>query len=181
MDIKDDIDERIKEKLITYNLTRFEELDDKTQKRLQEVELRIYELENNAKELIKRLKATRPNITNIISSDKVSITKKTAYNNPIIVQYIEFSKREFPDYFNEEKINKMEKKYDELKETFDKVMDNIIDYYNNEEDMALLSETIETLKKENNILKEIIAEKDRQLLNLKRNKINKVISIDTKK
>lgn len=178
MDSIDKINEKIKEKLVAYDLTLFEELDDKTLKRLYEIETCISEMESEAKELDKKLKATKPNVTKIISYDKVSITKKTAYNNPIIIKYIELSKDNFPDYFNEEKIKNMEKSYEELNDMYNKVIDNIIDDYNKENEKTLLIETIETLKKENDTLKKIIEEKDRdiELINVKKN--NKIISIN---
>lgn len=176
MDSIDNINEKIKEKLANYDLIPFEELEDKTLKRLYEIETCISEMELDAKELEKKLKATKPNVTKIISSDKVSITKKTAYNNAIIIKYIELSIVKFPDYFNEEKIKKMEKSYEELKAMYYKVIDNIIDDYNKENEITLLTETINTLKKDNDILKVIIGEKDKELLS--KEKSNRVISID---
>lgn len=170
----DDIKEKVKEKLIQYELDSFEELDDKTLKRLCEIELCISEMEANSKELEKKLKATIPNITRIISSDKVSITKKTAYNNPIIIKYIELSKNDFPDIFNEEKIKRLEKNYIELSEIYNKVIDNIIDNYNEENEKKLLLSEVENLKKEVNNLKDIINEKNKEL-SFYNNKNNKVI------
>ncbi|GEM_PF-7030508 len=169
------INERIKEKLVECDLISFEELDNKTLKRLYEIETFVSDIESEARELEKKLKATKPNVTKIISCDNVSITKKTAYNNQIIIKYIELSINKFPDYFNEKKIKKMERDYEELQDRYYKVIDNIIDDYNKEHDMTLLIETIDTLKNENDILRKIILEKDKELPDIK--KENKIISI----
>ncbi|WP_026882028.1 hypothetical protein [Clostridium akagii] len=171
-----DVKEKIREKLINYELTTFDKLEDKTVKRLSEIETCVSEMESEAKELEKRLKDLKPNVTKIIACDKVSITKKTAYNNPIILRYIETSIKNFPDYLNEQKIEKMQKNYDELNDMYYKVIDNIIEDYNRKNERILLLEAIDNLKKENDTLREIISEKDKEILNAKKN--NKVISIN---
>lgn len=171
--------EKIKDNLNKFGLTAFEELDDKTLKRLNEIESCICDMEINSKELEKRLKDIQPNITRIISSDNVSISKKTAYNNPIIIKYIEMSIESFPDFFNERKVSKLEQNYIELYDRYNKVINNIIDDYNIEHENELLSEKINELNNKINNLKQILNEKNQEITNVKRN--NKIIVLNKNK
>ena len=63
-----DIEVRIREKLNKYNLGDLKDFDDKTIKRLYEIENFLYNMEVNAKKLEEELKGLKPNITNITSS-----------------------------------------------------------------------------------------------------------------
>lgn len=169
-----EINEKIKEKLTQFGMASFDELDEKTLKRLYEIESCISDMEVTSRELEKKLKTVQPNITRIISSDKVSITKKTAYNNPIIIQYMTMSIEKFPDLFNENKIKKLEENYINLNDMYNKVIDNIIDDYNKEHENILLLDEINVLNRQIGYLKEIINEKNQEILKAKRN--NKVIN-----
>ncbi len=163
-----DIDVRIREKLNKYNLGDLKDFDDKTIKRLYEIENFLYNMEVNAKKLEEELKGLKPNITNITSSKDVSITRKTAYNNKLLKEYIEGSIKDFPDYTKENEIKKMKDKYSELTELYNKVIDNIIDNYNKNEEIEELKNQIEILKNENSTLREIITENDRKINNSKK-------------
>lgn len=163
-----DIDVRIREKLNKYNLGDLKDFDDKTIKRLYEIENFLYNMEVNAKKLEEELKGLKPNITNITSSKDVSITRKTAYNNKLLKEYIEGSIEDFPDYTKENEIKKMKDKYSELNELYNKVIDNIIDNYNKNEEIEELKNQIEILKNENSTLREIITENDRKINNSKK-------------
>lgn len=170
-----DIEGRISEKLNKFNLGTLKNFDDKTIKRLYEIENFLYNMEVDAKKLEEKLKGFKPNITNITSSKEVSITRKTAYNNKLLKEYIEHSIEDFPDYTNEFEIKRMKDKYSELSELYNKVIDNIIDNYNKNEEINELKSQIEILTNENSTLRDIITEKERKIKNSK--KRSNVISI----
>lgn len=60
-----DIEARVSEKLNKYNLGNLKDFDDKTIKRLYEIEKFLYNMEVDAKEIEEKLKGLKPNITNI--------------------------------------------------------------------------------------------------------------------
>ena len=79
-----DIEGRISGKLNKYNLGNLKDFDDKTIKRLYEIEKFLYNMEVEAREVEEKLKDLKPNITNITFSKDVSITRKTVYNNNLL-------------------------------------------------------------------------------------------------
>lgn len=120
-------------------------------------------MEVNAKEIEEKLKGLQPNITNITSSKDVSITRKTVYNNNLLKEYIEHSIEGFPDYIKEIEMTKIKDKYLELTELYNKVIDNIIDNYNRNEEIEELKNQIKILTNENSTLRDIITEKKQKI------------------
>lgn len=163
-----DIEARVSEKLNKYNLGNLKDFDDKTIKRLYEIEKFLYNMEVDAKEIEEKLKGLKPNITNITSSKDVSITRKTVYNNNLLKEYIEHSIEDFPDYTKEIEMKKIKDKYSELTELYNKVIDNIIDNYNRNEEIEELKNQIKILTNENSTLRDIITEKEQKAKGSKR-------------
>ena len=163
-----DIEARVSEKLNKYNLKKLKDFDDKTIKRLYEIEKLLYNMEADAKDIEAKLKGLKPNITNITSSKDVSITRKTVYNNNLLKEYIENSIEDFPDYTKEIEMKKIKDKYSEVTELYNKVIDNIIDNYNRNEEIEELKNQIKILTNENSTLRDIITEKDQKIKGSKR-------------
>ena len=170
----DEIVKQIKNKLDKYELTSYDELDIKTQKRLLMIEESIDSLIVNFKKSIDSAKESIPNITNIIKCDKVSISRKTIYNQEILRKYIELSINDFPDYFNEKRVKKLENELNNLQDMYYNVIDNIIDNYDKDEEIRELKENIKNLVEENNRLTKFIYENKKREQN---NNDNKVIPI----
>ncbi|QEH70030.1 hypothetical protein [Cellulosilyticum sp. WCF-2] len=161
----------VSEKLKAYNMQALDELDDKTIKRLCSIEEYILDIRSELDMFCNKIKDRRPTISSITNSDKVGITRKTIYNNPILKEYIQASIDALPDYFNEKKYKKLKEDYDELEELKNKVIDSIIDKYNTEEEINEMLDTIKMLKHEIKILNEILQEKNREIEELRRSKV----------
>lgn len=167
----DKIVKEIKNKLDKYELASYDELEIKTQQRLLMIEQAISTLTINLKKSINSAKESMPNITNIIKSDQVNISRKTIYNQQILKKYIELSINDLPDYFNEKKVRSLENRLDELNELYYKVIDNIIDDYNKDNQIEELKKNINMLTEENNRLRQYIYEQQK----IKNNNDSKVI------
>ena len=171
------IEERIKSKLLIYSLGTFSELDNKTLIRLKEIEEELIRLEDKSEESFKELKDMSPNITMIIKSDKISFSRKTVYNDEMLKSYLENSIKDFPDYLNEKKLEKVQEDFDMLKELYNKIADKIIDSYDKKEELDLLNEEILNLIKQNDTLRDIVKERDDEIKKLKQKK--KTIKINS--
>ena len=167
----DKIVKEIKNKLDKYELASYDELEIKTQQRLLMIEQAISTLTINLKKSINSAKESMPNITNIIKSDQVNISRKTIYNQQILKKYIELSINDLPDYFNEKKVKSLENRLDDLNKLYYKVIDNIIDDYNKDKQIEELKKNINMLTEENNRLRQYIYEQQK----IKNNNDSKVI------
>lgn len=167
----DKIVKEIKNKLDKYELASYDELEIKTQQRLLMIEQAISTLIINLKKSINSAKESMPNITNIIKSDQVNISRKTIYNQQILKKYIELSINDLPDYFNEKKVKSLENRLDDLNKLYYKVIDNIIDDYNKDKQIEELKKNINMLTEENNRLSQYIYEQQK----IKNNNDSKVI------
>lgn len=167
----DKIVKEIKNKLDKYELASYDELEIKTQQRLLMIEQAISTLTINLKKSINSAKESMPNITNIIKSDQVNISRKTIYNQQILKKYIELSINDLPDYFNEKKVKSLENRLDDLNKLYYKVIDNIIDDYNKDKQIEELKKNINMLTEENNRLSQYIYEQQK----IKNNNDSKVI------
>ncbi len=173
----DEIVEQVKNKLYKHDLPSYDELDVKTQQRLCMLEESINILIINLKKSIDEAKESMPNITSIIKNDKVNISRKTIYNQEILRKYIELSIDDLPDYFNERRIKKLELELNNLKDMYDKVIDNIIDDYNKDEEIKELKENIMGLVEENKRLNQYIFDNNKRK---ESNNQNKIIPIKRK-
>ncbi|EJT5918383.1 hypothetical protein QTI39_01420 [Clostridium perfringens] len=172
----DKIKENILKKFEKYNLGIYDELNEKEKLRIYEIESTLIDRNNEIIDLIAFVKKKIPNISNIIESPKVNISRKTVYNNNILKEYIENSLDDLDDYFNEKKLKKVEEKYIDLENLYDRIIVNIIENYEKEIEIERLNKIIDELNQENLNLKNYIRNKDKN--NLKYN--NNVLLLNKK-
>ena len=120
------IENIIEQNMQLYGLGSYEELDKKTKDRLLQVQTVITNTEKKANLLIKELKECQLSKSSIISSDEISFSRKTLYNDDILNAYIDKALENSADYFGENKYKSLQNKYEELKELYQQVISNAV-------------------------------------------------------
>ncbi|KZL89420.1 hypothetical protein [Clostridium magnum] len=156
-------------KLKNYGLSLFDELDNKSQERLIQIEEFIIKNREEVENYILQAKKLKLSISSVADSQDTKFTRKTVYNDAILKKFLEKSIEDEPDYFNEMKLKKLTEKLGALKEQYDKVINNILD-------VKILDLTIKEYKKEinrlcdiNQGLNSVLSEKERTIQYLKSN------------
>lgn len=121
------VEESIIEKLNKYLKMNYEELSDKEKERLYKIELFIQDNNKRCNELISELKQLKLTKVSISNTKEIGLSRKTLYNDKVIQKYIEKSIIEQKDYINNDKLSDLQNKYDELKEQYKKIINNIIE------------------------------------------------------
>lgn len=163
----DNIESIIDTKLSFYELIPYKELDSKLQNRLIETETFIIESENKIKKLIEEIKELKVSKSTIANSKSTSFTRKTIYNEPILRNYIDKSIEDTKDYFNEKKIEKLNLQLNEIKEQYDKVIINTINFNMLKQELRVQQEEIVRLMDENKRKEDLIKDKEKVIQNLK--------------
>lgn len=145
----------IEGKLESNNLPKFETLSEKQKERINKLELFINENKKKCTSLIGEMKCLRLTKVNIANSNKVGLSRKTLYNDKILLRYIEISISEQDDYFNENKLTKLQKDFNNLKNQYDKLLENIIDNNSVKYKIKKCEEELMQLNIENENLKKI--------------------------
>lgn len=142
---------KINNVLIQNNLPPVSEISKKTLQRLinfEEYADSIEKLNSVSIEEIKKRKMTKVSVSN---APGLNISRKTLYNDKILLKYVEARIEKQPDYLNEVKLKKLKNKYDELEEQYDKITDHLLD-------TSILQAEIIELKEKN---EELIQDKNR--------------------
>lgn len=162
------MEHEVKEKLVSYDLPYWEDLDMKTQCRLLEVEDFIKKNQERATLLKEELKGLKISKVAISNSENVSFTRKTIYNDPILNKYIEQEIEGCEDYFNERKIDQLNNYIKEFKQQYEIVIKNIIDTNLMEMKIAEYKKELQYQVERNKQLQILIAEKEKNIKSLER-------------
>ena len=152
------VEESIIEKLNKYLKMNYEELSDKEKERLYKIELFIQDNNKRCNELISELKQLKLTKVSISNTKEIGLSRKTLYNDKVIQKYIEKSIIEQKDYINNDKLSDLQNKYDELKEQYKKIINNIIEVNVLNEKIEEYEERISSLTEQNEVLRKIALE-----------------------
>ncbi|MGI1809703.1 hypothetical protein [Priestia sp. TGN 0903] len=171
----DQIKGKVQEKLLDINQIPFDNLDAKTQERLIEVEKFIQEREKEAQDLVKRIQKLKVTKTSITNSPATNFTRKTLYNDSILKDYVEYSIKHVPDYFNESKITNFRQKINDIQNQYEKILyhitkENVIELQNEK-----MQEDLQYLLTRNDELHKILIEKEITIKTLQEKHIPKNI------
>ncbi|NFQ58451.1 hypothetical protein FDF91_17110, partial [Clostridium botulinum] len=119
--------EIIEKKLKKYFNKSYKELDEKEKERIYKIEFFIQDNNKKCSELLEKIKELKLTKVSIANSEEIGISRKTLYNDKVIQKYIEESIKEQDDYINNNKLNDLQAKYNELKEQYTKIINNIIE------------------------------------------------------
>ena len=180
MDIKNyEIDDKtlivnISEKLKTFDMPHYDTLTKKTQEKLLEVESFINKSEyiiSNSLDTIKQFSLNKSNI-----AKNTSFSRRTLYNDKVLVEYIEKCSKMESDYSNTSELKNLKIKYNELKELYDNILYSIIDIQDLKLSSKKLNEELFDMEHQVISLQKLIIEKDKTISelqnNLRRNNIS---------
>lgn len=164
----------ISEKLKSFYMPDYDTLEKKTQERLLQVERFISKSEyviSKSLETIKQFSLTKSNI-----AENSTFSRRTLYNDKVLVEYIEkCSKMEF-DYSNGNELKNLKIKYQELYELYNNVLYSLIDIQDLKLSNKKLNEELLNTEKKIIDLQKLIMEKDKTISelqnNLRRNNIS---------
>ncbi|NHH94768.1 hypothetical protein GOICGAJE_03319 [Bacillus sp. MB95] len=151
---------KVEEKLLAINQIFFDSLDAKAKERIIEVECFIEAREKEAKELVKRIQELKITKTAITNSYSTSFTRKTLYNDLILKDYVNYSIKNSEDYFNEEKIKRLQQQMKDMKNQYNNVLSHITKSNVLELQVEKLKEELEYMLSKNDKLHQLILEKD---------------------
>jgi len=142
------------------------ELTSKSLERIVKAEeiIKITEEENEL--LIKKIKENELSISFFANDKKIGITRKSIYLDKHLLNYLNFRIKEKKDYFNLNRIRYLDDKYDELELNYNKLLDNIIDNFDIKMQVEDYKKTINDLLEENKALKDIVKDKQRDVMRL---------------
>ncbi|WP_281975000.1 hypothetical protein [Halobacillus litoralis] len=123
----EEVIKRINDILVQNELPSTSEIPEKTLHRLidfEEYACNVEKLNADNIEGIKKRKMTKVSISNAL---ELNISRKTLYNDKILLKYVEAKIEKQGDYFNELKIKKLKDQYHDLKSQYDKITDHLLD------------------------------------------------------
>jgi len=138
--------------LTQINLPPTDAIPEKTLQRLinfEEYASNVEKLNTESIEEIKKRKMTKVSISN---SPELNISRKTLYNDKILLKYVEAKIEKQVDYFNEKKLMKLQEQYQELKLQYEKVTDHLLDTSILQAEILQYKEKIEELIQDKNRL-----------------------------
>ncbi|WP_144460376.1 hypothetical protein [Siminovitchia fortis] len=138
--------------LTQINLPPTDAIPEKTLQRLinfEEYASNVEKLNTESIEEIKKRKMTKVSISN---SHELNISRKTLYNDKILLKYVEAKIEKQVDYFNEKKLMKLQEQYQELKLQYEKVTDHLLDTSILQAEILQYKEKIEELIQDKNRL-----------------------------
>lgn len=155
-------------KLIAFNMPPLNTLNNKTIKRLLEIEFFIQysnELINESLDVIKRNTLTKQNLD---KSDIITCSRKTFYNDKILKEYIENCIKNEPDYLNFKQLKKIQDEYNTLKNLYDELLTSIIDNLELKQTIKELEKEVLFITEEKENISNLIMEKDKEIYELKK-------------
>lgn len=165
----------ISEKLKAFGMPHYDSLSKKTQKKLLEVEGFINKSEYVISDTIKQFSLTKSNI-----AENTSFSRRTLYNDNVLVEYVENCNKMKFDYSNEIELKNLKIKYNELKELYDNILYSVIDIQNLKLSNKKLNEDLFNMEQQIEYLQKLIIEKDKTISelqnNLRRNNISLIKS-----
>ncbi|MEW9502156.1 hypothetical protein [Jeotgalibacillus marinus] len=118
---------RINDILVQNELPSTSEIPEKTLQRLINFEEFSYNVEKLNADSIERIKKRKMTKVSISNAPELNISRKTLYNDKILLKYVEAKIEKQDDHFNELKIKKLKDQYHELKLQYDKITDHLLD------------------------------------------------------
>lgn len=148
----EEVVKKINDILTQNNLPSTNEISEKTLQRLvnfEEYASNVEKLNTDSVEEIKKRKMTKVSISN---SPELKISRKTLYNDKILLKYVESKLEMQVDYFNETRIKKLQDQYNDLKLQYDKITDHLLDTSILQAEILQYKEKIEELTQDKNRL-----------------------------
>lgn len=148
----EEVIKRINDILTQNSLPSTNEIPEKTLQRLinfEEYASNVEKLNRDSVEEIKKRKMTKVSISN---SPELNISRKTLYNDKILLKYVESKLEEQDDYFNETRIKKLQNQHNDLKFQYDKITDHILDTSILQAEILQYKERIDELTQDKNRL-----------------------------
>lgn len=148
----EEVIKKINDILTQSNLPSTNEIPEKTLRRLinfEEYSSNVEKLNADSIEEIRKRKMSKVSISN---SPELNISRKTLYNDKILLKYVELKLEKQIDYFNEIKLKKLQDQYHDLKLRYDKITDHILDTSILQAEILQYKERIEELTQEKNRL-----------------------------
>lgn len=148
----EEVVKKINDILTQNNLPSTNEISEKTLQRLinfEEYASNVEKLNTDSIEEIKKRKMTKVSISN---SPELKISRKTLYNDKILLKYVESKLEMQVDYFNETRIKTLQDQYNDLKLQYDKITDHLLDTSILQAEILQYKEKIEELTQDKNRL-----------------------------
>lgn len=142
------------------------ELPSKSLDRIIKAEKIIKFTEEENEVLINKIKENELNISFFAHDKKIGITRKSIYLDEYLLNYLNFRIKEKKDYFNLNRIKYLDDKYADLESNYNKLLDNIIDNFDIKVQVEDYKKTINDLLEENKALKNIVKDKQRDIVRL---------------
>ena len=176
MDIDDSVvKERVLEKLEFFNMPPYNELNKKTQEKLLEVEKFICKSEDIVSQSLNIIKDNSLTKSNIAKN--VSFSRRTLYNDKVLVEYIEKCSKIKSEQSSESELKNLHIKYQNLKNLYDNILESLIDM----QDLKLTNKKLNKeniqLEQNNVELNKLIIEKDKTISQLQNKLIRNNISL----
>ena len=148
--------DEIKEKLKKYSIADYDELNNKEKERLYKIQEFIHKNTVRYEQLQDELKNLRLTKVQIANAKEIGLSRKTLYNDKVVQKFIEVSIQGQNYNIKNEKLYDLQNKYNELKEQYTKIINNLIETNLLYEKIDRYEETISALTKQNENLKSII-------------------------
>jgi len=153
---------KINDILSQNDLPSTNEIPEKTLQRLinfEEYANNVEKLNTDSIEEVKKRKMTKVSIS---KSPELNISRKTLYNDKILLKYVEAKIEKQADHFNEERIKKLQDQYHDLKLQYDKTTDHLLDTSILQAEILQYKERIEELIQDKNRLHMMLQKYEKQ-------------------
>lgn len=148
----DEYIENIDSMLVQFGLPSSSEIPKKTIQRIIDFERYAGNVELQNDMAIEGLKKRKMTKLSVSKSDEVNVSRKTLYNDKILLKYVESRIKIQPDYLNEKKIKRLQDHNQELKSQYDKITDHLLDTSILQAEILQHQEKIEELTQDKNRL-----------------------------
>ena len=138
------------------------EIPEKTLQRLinfEEYANNLEKLNTDSIEEVKKRKMTKVSISN---SPELSISRKTLYNDKILLKYVEAKIEKQTDHFNDGRIKKLQDQYHDLKLQYDKITDHLLETSILQAEILQYKKRIEELIQDKNRLHMMLQKYEKQ-------------------
>lgn len=144
--------DRINSILIQEGLPSSSEIPKKTLQRILDFERYAGNIEFQNGVAIEDMKKRKMTKLAVSKSSKLNISRKTLYNDKILLKYVETRIEKQPDHFNEKKIKRLQDQNRELKLQYNKITDHLLDTSILQAEILQHQEKIEELIQDKNRL-----------------------------
>lgn len=156
----------IEKKLEISELPLFNVIDTKTQERITQIERYNIRTSRKVKLLVAKAKELRLTATSITNDSSVKFSRKTAYNNKLLLDYMNILIDEEEDYFNEKENERLQRQFNELEERYNNIVSKVLETKIMEMEIKYLKAQIKNLATSNQIQTTVIAENHKNLKKL---------------